>query len=177
MSDTETAQIIWRRMNPDGTFHDYAGCPDCEHKDDVIHQYERDLRVMKGRLTRLERNKEDEDRGHKRWPEAEQIHTWWRLATAHFNASFGVEDFRQMLPRLKEKDMGPIGLLQAIAGAAYDPSERPMPSGRIEKYDSMELITRSRAKTENFQERVPGDPEGHEWKRWLYNRIESNLRR
>lgn len=175
MSDTETAQVIWRRLNPDGTFHDYAGCPDCEHKDDVIHQYERDLRVMKGRLTRLERNKEADDRSNKLWPEAEQLYAWWMLATGHFRSQFSIEDFRHMRPRLKEKDIGPIGMLQAIAGAAHEPSERPMASGRIERYDSIELICRERDRTLNFQERVPGDPEGHEWKRWLLNRIESNL--
>lgn len=168
---------IWRLVDPaTGKFEDYAGCPECANKDDVIHQYERDLRVMKGRLTRLERNQEAEDRNHKLWAEAEQVYTWWQLATAHFRSQFSVEDFRHLRPRLKEKDIGPIGLLQAIAGAANAPSEKPITgTNRIEKFDSIELICRSRDRTLNFQDRVPGDPEGHEWKRWLIDRIESNL--
>lgn len=80
-----------------------------------------------------------------------------------------------MRPRLKEKDIGPIGLLHAIAGAAFDANERPMANGRIERYDQIELICRERAKVLNFQNRAPGNPEGHEWKRWLLERVESAL--
>lgn len=153
----------------------FDGCPSCADHEDAIRQYEKQIRILNSRITRLERNREDEDRKHKLWPEAEQIYAWWVLSTGHFKAQFSVEDFRHMRPRLKEKDIGAVGLLQAIAGAAYDASERPMANGRIEKYDSIELICREREKTLNFQNRVPGDPEGHEWKRWLIDRIQSNL--
>jgi hypothetical protein len=167
---------IWRLVDPaTGHFEDYAGCPDCAGKDDVISQLERDARTMKGRLTRLERNKDDEDRRHPLWTEAEAIYGWWIVATGHFRSTFSVEDFRHMRPRLKEADIGPIGLLHAIAGAARYPHERPMPNGRIEKYDSIELICRERERVLNFQNRAPGNPAGHEWKRWLIDRIESNL--
>jgi hypothetical protein len=173
---SDSPERIWRLVDPKtGDFEDFAGCPDCADKEDVIAKMERQARVDGGRITRLERNKEVEDRNHKLWPEAEQVYSWWCLATGHLRSQFTVEDFRHMRPRLKEKDIGPIGLLQAIAGAAHEPSERPMSSGRIEKYDSIELICRERDRTLNFQNRVPGDPEGHEWKRWLLDRIESNL--
>lgn len=173
---TDSPERIWRLVDPaTGDFEDYAGCPDCADKNDAIQQYEKQIRILNSRITRLERGAEEKDRKHKLWPEAEQVYAWWALATGHFRSQFSVEDFRHMRPRLKEKDIGPIGLLQAVAGAAHEPSQRPMSSGRIERYDSIELICRERDRTLNFQNRVPGDPEGHEWKRWLIDRIESNL--
>ena len=175
---TDNGQRIFRVIEPSGSYTDYAACPDCDHKDDVIHQLEKDMRILKGRLTRLERDKEAEDRRHKLWDEAEALHTWWLLATGHFRAEFGVDDFRYMLPRLKEKRFGPIGVLHGIAGAAMHPQEKPLRNGRVERFDSIELICRSAAHLERFQDRAPGDPEdpnGGEWKRYLIAVIESNL--
>lgn len=175
MSEVETAQTIWRRIHPNGSFEDYAGCPDCEHKDDILHAFERDMRVLKGKLTRLERDAEAEARAHKLWDEAEAIFEWWCLATNHEGAKFSVERFKQILPRLKERRFGPLGILKGIAGAAFDAGERPRSNGSIEYFDDIELITRADHKLENFQERVYGGADSESWKRWLLDRIESNL--
>lgn len=151
------------------------GCPDCASKDDVIVQLERQIRTLSGRLTRLQRDEESESKKHKLWDEAAALHDWWAIATGHFRADFGLDDFKDMLPRLKEKKFGPIGVLQGIAGAAHAPQQKELPNGRFERYDSLELVCRSPKKLEAFQNRAPGELEGNEWKRWLIDRIESNL--
>lgn len=141
-------------------------CPVCV-------QYEKDLRILKAKLTRLQRDEEEEARKHKLWAEAETVHAWWRIACDHPGVKFGAEEFHQALPRLKE--VGPVGLLKAVAGAAYDPSTQTMRNGRKKRYDDWELICRSSAKYRSFAERAPGREDGEEWKRWLVDRIEENL--
>lgn len=39
-----------------------------------------------------------------------------------------------------------------------------------------ELVFRSKAKMESFAERVPGEEGSPQWRKWLVQRIESNLR-
>lgn len=141
---------------------------------DIISGLERQLRSTYGRLTRLERDEEAHARKNKLWDEAEAVHTWWRLATGHFRTKFTAEDFKHVAPRLKER--GVEGVLKAIAGAAYDPGTATMKNGRTMFYDDWELINRSKAKADNFAQRAPGSENGHEWKRWLLDRIESNFR-
>jgi hypothetical protein len=142
--------------------------------EDTLVQTERQLRMANARVTRMQRDEEHEARKNKLWEEAETVHTWWRLATGHFGVKFTAEDFKHVAPRLKER--GPIGVLRAIAGAAFDPGSTTMKNGRQMVYDDFELINRSRTKADNFAQRAPGSENSHEWKRWLLERIESNLR-
>lgn len=127
-------------------------------------------------ITRLKRDSEAEARRHQLWAEAEALHGWWAIATGHPGRKFGADEFYQVFPRLKEKAVGPIGVLKAIAGAAYDPGTKRLKNGRVERYDSFELVTRSRDKIDSFSQRVPGGPESEAWKRWLIERIESALK-
>jgi hypothetical protein len=126
-------------------------------------------------ITKLKSDREADARKHKYWSEAEALHDWWAIAVGRPGRSFGADEFYQVLPRLKEKRCGVIGVLQAIAGAAFDPGSKTTKSGRIERYDDWELINRSQGKQESFANRVPGDLDGHEWKRWLIAHIESQL--
>lgn len=144
-------------------------CPACR-------QYERDLRVLKAEKTRMEEDSERKAREDKRWAEAECAHEWWRLATGHFNTKFTVEDFKHVVPRLKER--GIVGVLKAIAGAAYDPGSKTMKNGRPMVYDDWELLNRSKSKADNFALRAPGESadDDRTWRIWLVNRIESNMK-
>lgn len=126
-------------------------------------------------ITRLKKDAEADARAHELWHEAEALHDWWAIACGHPGTTFTAENFYQVLPRLKEKTVGPIGVLKAICGAAFDPGKKQMKNLRWEIYDDWELIFRSQAKWRSFAARVPGDPDGHEWKRWLIARIEENL--
>jgi hypothetical protein len=146
------------------------GCPACK-------QYENQLRTANAKITRLETSDEEKARQHKRWDEAEAAFTWWALATGHEGVAFEAEEFGYVVPRLKEKSVGLIGVLQAIAGAAFDPGSRPRKNGTTEVYDDFELINRSKKHARSFRERAPGWPVSeHKWKAWLIDRIESQFK-
>lgn len=138
-------------------------------------QYERTIRTLNGRLTRMERDREAEAEQHKRWPEAEALHTWWALATGHEGCRFAAEEFYQAMPRLKERSS--IEFLQGIAGLAFDPNSKQRRNGTTERYDSWEVLTKSGPRFQRYYERAPGWPvKEHHWKRWLLDRIESRFR-
>jgi len=133
-------------------------------------------RAALAQITRLTRDQEAEARKHALWAEAEALHEWWRLATGHPGRKFGADEFYQVLPRLKDKDCGPVGVLHAIAGAAFDPGTKRMKNGRMQRYDDWELITRSQDKVDSFRERAPVGADDHQWKRWLIAHIQSQLK-
>lgn len=126
-------------------------------------------------ITRLKRDADADARKHQLWAEAEALHGWWAIATGHPGRSFTADAFYQVLPRLKEKSVGPVGVLKAIAGAAFDPGTKQMKNGRTERYDDWELLNRSAAKQESFAGRAPVGNDDHVWKRWLVAHIEGQL--
>ena len=162
---------LLRVVDHNGEVHE--GCPGCAEAERTLVQYEKDLRILKAKITKLERDTETECRSDPLWPEAEAVNEWWRLATGHFRCSFDAEDFKLIQPHLKR--VGPVGCLQAICGAAFDPGVKEQKNGRLKKFDDFELIFRDKAKMESFAERVPGEEGGDQWKRWLLSRIEANL--
>lgn len=167
-------QPALRLIDSDGVIHE-GQCPHCEEREAAVVQLEKDLRVAKAKVTRLERTAEEKARNHKLWDEAEALHGWWAIACDHPGATFDAEAFQQVLPRLK--NIGPVGVLHAIAGAACDPHTRPRANGTTERYDSWEIVNRSEEKARNFAERAPFDArDPHCWKKWLIKRIESRLK-
>lgn len=168
-------QIVRLIDKETGDYTDHEFCPDCIDKEQLLQRFEKDLRIEKGKVSRLEGRKRRQDEESKLWAEAEQIFTWWALATGHEASQFSHERFKQIAPRLREKRFGSIGVLKGIAGAAAEPGERPRDNGTTELFNDIELVCRADYKLENFQERVPGGPDSESWKRWLIDRIESNL--
>lgn len=165
----------WKHVDRDGVPHD--DCPGCIDYEDTLKQAEKQLRIANARITRMERDAEHQARRHKLWDEAEAAHNWWALACGHEGVKFGAEEFGYIVPRLKEKDVGIVGVLQAIAGAAFDPGTKTRKNGTLERFDSLELVCRNRLKFNSFQERAPGWPtDKHKWKRWLIEHIESTLK-
>lgn len=146
---------------------------------DVQAAHEAEYNALQGKyraaladITRLKKDGEAEARRHELWAMAETAHTWWRLACWHPGVRFGAEAFYEALPRLKEPG-GLLALLQAIAGAAFDPGTKRMKNGRMKRFDDWELICRSPGKRADFAERVPGGGESEAWKAWLVQRIQS----
>jgi hypothetical protein len=133
------------------------------------------FRAALAEITKLKRDAEADARAHELYAEAETLHSWWRLACGHPGVTFKADDFYVVLPRLKERDVGPIGVLKAICGAAFDPGTKAMKNGRLQVFNDWELINRSQSKWRSFAERVPGDPDGPEWRRWLVRHIESQF--
>jgi len=157
-----------------GEVHD--GCPACSEAERTLVQYEKDIRILKAKITKLERDEEAECRTDPLWPEAEAVHEWWRLATGHLKTHFDAEDFKILRPHLKRGRHGVIDCLEAICGAAFDPYEKEKKNGRMKRYDDWDTIFATKAKMERFAERVPGEEGSQLWKTWLIQRIEGNLR-
>jgi hypothetical protein len=141
----------------------------------VIVQLEKENRLHKAKITKLERDIEIDARKDSLWDEGEGVWQWWAIACNHEGCHFDAEDFYLLKPHLKR--VGPVGCLQAICGAAFDPYVRELKNGRQKPSNDWDLIFRSKAKMESFAERVPGE-EGDQvlWRKFLIQRIESNLR-
>ena len=152
-----------------------VSCPQCQTREDALQGLERDLRVAKGTITRLERDIEVDARKDPLWDEGEGVWTWWALACNHEGCRFDAEDFELVKPHLKR--VGVAEVLKAICGAAYDPLVSILKNGREKRRDDWELIMRDKAKFGSFVERVPGgENDERTWRLWLVQRIESNLK-
>jgi hypothetical protein len=46
----------------------------------------------------------------------------------------------------------------------------------LKAYNDWDTIFKTKAKTERFAERVPGEEGSEQWKIWLVRRIEANLK-
>jgi hypothetical protein len=158
-----------------GDFEDYAACPTCKETSETLEAQTHKYHAALAEITRLKKDPQAEAEKHKLYAEGEAVHTWWRLATWHPQTKFEHVEFYQALPRLKER--GPVELLKAIAGAAFEPGSKTYKNGEVEVYDSWELICRSKSKCDSFAKRAYPSPNGENWKRWLVQRIETNLGR
>jgi hypothetical protein len=150
-----------------------VSCPQCQHREDVIVQLEKENRLHKAKITKLERDTETECRADPLWAEAEAVFDWYRLACWHPRATFDAEDFKLLQPHLKRS--GPVGCLKAICGAAFDPYETEQKNGRMKRFDGVDTVFATKAKMERFAERVPGEEGSQLWKIWLIQRIEANM--
>lgn len=163
-----------------GVVHPETGeiltCPACQHREDVIVQLEKENRLHKAKITKLERERDEEGyaRNEPLWDEAECLHTWWRLSCWYPLTHFEAEDFWIVNKHLKR--IGLVGCLQAVCGAAYDPYVSWQKNGKEKRHNGWKKIWESKDQMESFAERVPGE-EGDQvlWRKWLIQRIESHL--
>jgi hypothetical protein len=150
-----------------------VSCPQCEKREDILVQYEKDLRVLKAKITKLERDDETVAKTDSLWDEAECLHTWWRLSCWYPKTEFDADDFWLVKKHLKR--MGLVGCLQVVCGAAYDPWISTSKNGRTKAHNGWKKLWESKSMAEDFAERVPGEEDSGKWKIWLIQRIESNL--
>ncbi len=164
-----------RHLRPVQSFDSSTGevCAHCEELERTLTVFQNKYRAALSEIGRLKADPEAVARKHQLWDEAEGVHHWWRLACWHPATRFAADEFYLALPRLKER--GPVELLKAVAGAAYEPGSRVLKNGDTMRYDQWELICRSKAKCDGFAQRVFGGAERERWKRWLIERVESNL--
>lgn len=154
------------------TTGEIVSCPQCQHREDVIVQLEKENRLHKAKITKLERDIEVDARKDPFWDEGEGIFQWWALACNHEGCHFDAEDFYLLKPHLKR--IGPVGCLKAICGAAFDPYIDTLKSGKEKRYNDWDTIFKTKRKMERFQERVPGNDD-LEWRQWLVSGIERGL--
>jgi hypothetical protein len=168
-------QRIWRLIDLDtGESQDFDSCPECQQSKDALETLQGKMTAMAAEITRLKRDPETVAREHKLWNEAECAHTWWRLACWHPATRFEADEFFAAKPRLIEKDCGLVGLLKSICGMAYEPYSRVLRNGHTMVYDDFQRAC-NKQKAHYFAQAVPGGPDSEAWKRWLIERIESNL--
>jgi hypothetical protein len=140
----------------------------------VIVQLEKENRLHKAKITKLERDVEVDARKDPLWDEGEGIFQWWALACNHEGQRFEAEEFYLVKPHLKRE--GPIGCLKAIAGAAFDPYCTELKNGRMKPNNAWEQIFRNKAKFQSFVEKAPGaEGDEREWRIWLRKRVEQSL--
>lgn len=177
LEPVESDQRIYRVIDPaTGDYEDHiGGCPECGEKKDALVTLQFKMEALAAEVTRLKRDPQAEAEKHKLYAEGEAVHTWWRLATWHPQTKFEHIEFYQALPRLKER--GPVELLKAIAGAAFEPGSKTYKNGEVETYDSWELICRSKSKCDSFAKRAYPSPKGEKWKLWLLSKVESNFQK
>lgn len=156
------------------TTGEVVACPQCQHREDILVQYEMDFRVLKARITKLERDEEAVARTDPLWDEAECLHTFWRLSCWYPQTEFDADDFWLVKKHLKR--IGLIGCLKVVCGAAYDPYVSTSKNGREKAHNGWQKVWQSKSMAEDFAERVPGEEDSQVWKIWLIQRIESNLR-
>lgn len=159
--DTETGEV-------------HEGCPGCSEAERTLVQYEKDIRILKAKITKLERDIEIDARKDPLWDEGEGVFQWYALSCNHENQRFEAEELYLVKPHLKRE--GPIECLKAIAGAAYDPYHSELKNGRRKPNDAWEQIFRNKAKFQSFVEKAPGaEGDEREWRRWLLRRVEASL--
>ncbi len=152
--------------------HSYD-CPQCAEKLDAYDVLEKKHRGALAEISRLKNDREVQAREHRLWTEAQAVFDWWRLACWHPKSQFKADTFYEVKPRLEE--VGAVGVLKAVCGLAFDPTETRMKNGKMKKFDSWELMCRSQWKCEDFAERVPYGEDSERWKSWLVQKIESNF--
>lgn len=163
-------------LNPEsgeivGPLEHYTG-----EADDALSALTHKYHAALAEITKLKRDRAGEARKHEKWAEAEALHEWWRLATGHLKTEFDADDFYAVLPRLKERRT-PIDVLRAIAGIAFDPNTKRTRNGNTEVYDSWDLLLRSKANMDRYEQRAPGVPVSDtKWRVWLVERVEANFR-
>jgi len=140
----------------------------------VIVQLEKENRLHKAKITKLERDIEVDARKDPLWDEAECLHTWWRLACWYPKTQFAADDFYLAKPHLKRA--GLVGCLEAVCGAAYDPWVSVQKNGREKRHNGWKKLWEDKPTMESFAERAPGKEGSGEWKLWLLNQIESRFK-
>ncbi len=161
-----------------GVVHPETGevltCPACQTREDVIVQLEKENRLHKAKITKLERDDNKSARNDSCWDEAQALFEWWQLACWHPRSTLSAEDFWMVKPHLQKRD-GLINCLRAVCGAAFDPYITQQKNGRAKRHDGWDQIFKTKAKMERYEERVPGEEGSEQWKNWLLVRIETDL--
>lgn len=153
-----------RLVDPDGAFREVDGDP-LERIANLEAELlavtdERDglteaMRSQGAKLRALRRDKEREAKRSEYWPQAVEAFTYWKQTTGHPRSQFTADRFFLLEPFLKKDGLDLVIL--AIDGAAYDPhvASRPNRNGKIETYDALETIFKSRASFERHVNRAP----------------------
>lgn len=140
-------------------------CPICERrevlldeKDMQIEGLQRDLRgwiVRHGEVKRESERKSLPD-NHPHRSDAEIAFNEWRKRCNHPRSQFTASRFWIVVPFLENDNYGLKTVLQAIAGAEYDPYVVKRKNGTKKVFDEWERIFENAGSLEDFASRAPG---------------------
>jgi hypothetical protein len=139
--DTETGEVT-----------EFA-CAHCKGKEDELVELTRKMRGLARELGELRRDRDTEAREHEAWPMLLGLFGYWQELTGHTRARWEQGRFWLALPLWKIFGTGNIAA--AIAGLAYDANSKPLKNGKIEVYDSWELLFRNAGTLERYMKRRP----------------------
>lgn len=130
-------------------------CAHCKGKEDEVKELLKKFRGQSRELAELRRDKDAEARAHQAWPLLGALFLYWQELTGHTKAKWEPGRFWDALPLWKTFGTG--NCAAAIAGLAFDANRKPMKNGKIEVYDSWELLFRNAGTLERYIKRRPTD--------------------
>lgn len=141
--DTSTGEIVQQEPT----------CPSCAFLQDQLDGVERELRAWRFRYANLARDKEQEARDHRLWPEALDLFEQWKLECKHPRSEWTPDRFFAIMPLLKR--YGYETCSRAIAGIAYDPYTRVRRNGTAQRFDEWERVFKDAGNLERFANCAP----------------------
>lgn len=129
--------------------------PELQAMQDVIEGLERDVRGWTRRYAELHRDKMAEARMHESWPTLMALFSYWQNLTGHTRARWTGDRFWIALPLWQTFKTG--NCAAGVAGIAHDPNRKPMKNGKVETFDSWELLFRNAGTLERYIKRRPSD--------------------
>lgn len=134
-----------------------GGCPECAAREFEVEGLQETVRSQGAKIRKLRRDRDSKARGSALWPDAVELHRYWKAACGHPRSKFDVDRFLLLEPYLKSDGLDLCKL--AVDGAAHDPyrANRPNRNGKTEVYDSLETIFKTRAAFERHCNRAPAE--------------------
>jgi hypothetical protein len=130
-------------------------CPSCQAKEDELKELIRKFRGQSRELAELRRDKDAEARAHESWPTLFKLFCYWQEMTGHSKAKWGPGRFWDALPLWGTFGTGNVAA--GVAGIAFDANRKPMKNGRVEVFDSWELLFKNAGTLERYIKRRPAD--------------------
>lgn len=143
--DTQTGEVVE---------HDEQ-CEGCRQLAVEVEGLEEAHRSAMAKVRLLRRDKEAEARSSEYWPAALEAFNYWRTETGHGRTQWSVDRFHLLEPYLKKDGLEMVKL--AIDGAAFNPYKASAPNrnGKVEVYDGLETIFKTRGAFERHCNRAP----------------------
>jgi hypothetical protein len=130
-------------------------CPSCQRKEDELAELLRKFRGQSRELAELRRDKDTQARADQAWPILLSLFDYHRVLTGHKRARWTSDRFWCALGIWREFGTG--NCAAGIAGIAYEPNCKQLKNGRIEVFDSWELLFRNSGTFERYCRRRPKD--------------------
>jgi len=140
-------------------------CPICERREVLLDEKDMQIeglqRDIRGWIVRCKEAQKESERkslpdNHPHRNDAEIAFKEWRKRCDHPRSQFTASRFWLVVPFLESDKYGLKIVLQAIAGAEFDPYVVKRKNGTKKRFDSWEEIFKDAGSIEEFASRAPG---------------------